>query len=83
MKISISKNTLINIFYLSFIVILIGTFIRSIVVVEWAKESLNISEFLINYQGGFVRRGLLGEILLFLTKNFGLDTYTMIYQFLR
>ena len=26
----------------------------------------NLSEFLVNYQGGFVRRGLLGEILYWL-----------------
>ena len=36
-------------------------------------EDWQISEFLINYQGGFVRRGLTGEILLFFTKNFNID----------
>lgn len=31
------------------------------------------SEFLINYQGGFVRRGLLGEILFFFAQNFNFN----------
>ena len=33
----------------------------------------NITEFLINYQGGFVRRGLMGEILFFFAKNFNIN----------
>ena len=36
-------------------------------------DSFWISEFLINYQGGFVRRGLLGEILYFLVRHFNFD----------
>ena len=36
-------------------------------------EDWLISEFLINYQGGFVRRGLMGEILFFFAKHFNID----------
>ncbi|WP_029037703.1 hypothetical protein [Salinimicrobium xinjiangense] len=42
------------------------------------KESWQITEFLINYQGGFVRRGLLGEIILKLHSCCGLDPYNAI-----
>lgn len=44
----------------------------------YAKESWQISEFLINYQGGFVRRGLIGEILLNLYKYCNIDPYLAI-----
>ncbi|MDR0686815.1 MAG: hypothetical protein LBF79_05110 [Dysgonamonadaceae bacterium] len=40
---------------------------------DWSFTSYQISEFLINYQGGFVRRGLLGEILFRFTKATGID----------
>ena len=36
-------------------------------------SSWNISEFLINYQGGFVRRGLFGELLFFFAKSFNVN----------
>jgi hypothetical protein len=39
----------------------------------YAYEGWLVSEFLINYQAGFVRRGLLGEILLFFAKNFNIN----------
>ena len=42
------------------------------------KESWNISEFLINYEGGFVRRGFLGELILILNQKFGLSPYYFI-----
>lgn len=41
----------------------------------YEKESWQITELLINYQGGFVRRGLLGEGLLILYNTFGLNPY--------
>lgn len=36
-------------------------------------EDWFLSEFLINYQDGFVRRGLTGEILLFFARNFNIN----------
>lgn len=36
--------------------------------IHWDWQSYGYSEFLINFQGGFVRRGLIGEILLQLFK---------------
>lgn len=49
-----------------------------------AISSLNtcgMSEFLINYQGGFVRRGLIGELLYFLTTTTGIDCRLVIIPF--
>jgi len=36
-------------------------------------DSWSVSEYLINYQGGFVRRGIVGEILFFFANNFDFD----------
>ncbi|MDR2474823.1 MAG: hypothetical protein LBD45_03090 [Bacteroidales bacterium] len=41
----------------------------------FSKEGWNITEFLINYEGGFVRRGLTGELLLKLYQLFHIDVY--------
>lgn len=46
-------------------------FIRAIY--ESPFRHWGFSDWLINYQGGFVRRGLWGEFLLFLYNNFGID----------
>ena len=37
------------------------------------RSSYAFSELFLNYQGGFVRRGLLGEIFIFLNKNLSLS----------
>ena len=39
------------------------------------------SEFFINYEAGFVRRGLMGEIFLLLCKNTGLEPYYFVLSF--
>jgi len=74
MKLSLTKNTYLTIFYFLFIFILIVHFFESLIH-GYSKDSWQISEFLINYRGGFVRRGLLGEIILNLYENFGLNPY--------
>ena len=71
MKAYLTKS---NIFYLSFIIILLFAFFIS-VVNGYSKGSWNITEFLINYQGGFVRRGLLGEIILYIYSTFASPIY--------
>ena len=59
---------------LSFIVISINFF-------EWTekKSYFEYSDWLINYQGGFTRRGLFGEILFILHKVSGLDLDLILY----
>ena len=44
-------------------------------------DTWQITEVLINYQGGFVRRGLIGEIIYQLSNNFGINTIFMVYLF--
>lgn len=77
MKLSLTKNTLLNIYYFLFIFILIILFVKS-VISGYPKESWNITEFLINYQGGFVRRGLLGEVILKMYNFTGISPYIII-----
>ncbi len=55
------------------IVLILGAFITGLYVFVqesygtfWAYSSFEISDWLINYEGGFVRRGLIGQILFFL-----------------
>jgi hypothetical protein len=62
------KQTLLNIIFFLFLSSLLFRLLRQ-VFSTYSLESWQLSEFLINYQGGFVRRGLLGELLLFLTLN--------------
>lgn len=69
-----TKKIFLNTYFLLFVISLIFSFINSFLIV-YPKESIGVSEFLINYQGGFVRRGLLGEILLHLHNNLKLSPY--------
>lgn len=39
---------------------------------DW-RHSYGVTEWMINYQGGFLRRGLPGEVLLFIGRKTGLD----------
>lgn len=77
MKFSFTKVRLLNFFYFFFFIILIVKLFQSIRA-GYSKESWQVTEFLINYQGGFVRRGLLGEFILFLYHSFGINPYFVI-----
>jgi len=66
------KQTLLNATFVLFFVTLLCRFGIQLFS-TYGYESWPITEHLINYQGGFVRRGLLGEILFFLTKNYNLN----------
>lgn len=71
----------INIPMIIFLFLFTSTLIADLIQRLWLgyfKESWNITEFLINYQGGFVRRGLLGEVILKTHRLFGLDVYSII-----
>ena len=71
------KETQISIFYSLFVLILLFKFIQQITMV-YPKDYWPLTDWLVNYQGGFVRRGLAGEFLLRLYNYFGLNTYSMI-----
>ena len=59
----------------AFIVFILSSLMRFIVSVfqNLKYEDWGLSEFLINYQNGFVRRGLTGEILFFFTRNYNIN----------
>lgn len=66
------KQTLLNAAFILFLLSLLYRFTKEIFS-TYSYESWQISEYLINYQGGFVRRGLTGEILFFFAKNFNIN----------
>ena len=66
------KQTLLNTAYMLFLLSLLCRFTMQLFE-TYGYESFSIPEFLINYQGGFVRRGLMGEILFFFTKHFNIN----------
>ena len=50
--------------------LLAAIFIRnSIIFLQHSSESYALTEYLVNYEGGFVRRGLLGQILFYIHEN--------------
>lgn len=49
--------------------------------VRLKAETWQITELLINYQGGFIRRGLIGEIMYYLNNTFEIDVIIQAYTF--
>jgi len=66
------KQTLLNTAYMLFLLLLFLKFTTQICS-TYSYESWVGSEWLINYQGGFVRRGFIGEILFFFAKHFNIN----------
>lgn len=71
------KNKYLAVYFVLYVLALLKIFSKSLYE-GYTKDSAVISEFLINYQGGFVRRGLLGELILFLYNNFKISPYFLI-----
>jgi hypothetical protein len=71
------KNLPFSFVYVLFVLDIIWQFYLQIHNGIW-KESWGVTEWLINYQGGFVRRGLAGEIILWLYNHFGISPYYLI-----
>ncbi|MBN1186852.1 MAG: hypothetical protein JXB49_31535 [Bacteroidales bacterium] len=71
-----------RVFYKSFF-IAVNLFIFYYAIHQYHYD-FKIADWLINYQGGFVRRGLIGEILLIISKlsNISLDNLVIILQIL-
>ena len=74
------ENIFSNSFYILFTFALIKM-LYSQLSVGFEKESWQITEWLINYEGGFVRRGLSGEAILKLYTHFGISPYYLIVYF--
>jgi len=77
MKQYLNKGIFLNIYFILFTSCLLYRFIN-VILDHSLKEYWGITEWLINYQGGFVRRGLRGELVFQLNKCFNLDPYTVI-----
>ena len=66
------KQTILYAAFILYTISLLGRFIREFILTQ-EYEDWFLSEFLINYQNGFVRRGLFGEILFFFARNFNIN----------
>jgi hypothetical protein len=76
----IQYNTL-NIVFILYLISIIWIFLEQLLFKRYGYESWQISEFMINYQAGFVRRGLLGEIFFMIVKTFNVDFENLIKFF--
>ncbi len=70
----VNRIFLTKIFYVLFVAATIYTVYLKLET-GYAKESWQITEWLISYQGGFVRRGLPGELIFQLHHHFHLNPY--------
>lgn len=80
MRFYLNRSFYLNIFYIFLVFILVYKLYGNLLA-GYEKESWYITEFLVNYQGGFVRRGIFGEILFYLHCQFGLNVYNAIMSF--
>jgi hypothetical protein len=69
---SFSKEKALNIIFALFVIALLKAVVEDLLK-DYQFYTCNISEFMVNYQGGFVRRGLLGEIIFHTVNRLGLD----------
>lgn len=77
------KERILSVSYLLMFVPYVVTILSHVFLdnVRRAAESWQVTEILINYQGGFVRRGLVGEIIYWLHCNCGIDVMFQVYTF--
>ncbi|MCL2327924.1 MAG: hypothetical protein FWC39_05350 [Bacteroidetes bacterium] len=66
------KQLLLNTAFVLFVVSFVQRFIEQFFL-KHSQEGWTNTEWLVNYQGGFVRRGLIGELLFFIAKNFTIN----------
>lgn len=66
------KIKILNIIFIIFLIGLLHYFIKDLFY-TYEYYTSQTSEFMINYQGGFVRRGLIGEVLYYFTENHNID----------
>lgn len=73
----------ISIFYVVMFIPYVITIISHMLLdnVRLGAETWQITEILTNYQGGFVRRGLIGEVMYFLQQECGINALFMAYAF--
>jgi len=67
-----TKQAILDVAFILFVISILYRFVLMLFS-PYAYKDWQVSEFLINYQSGFVRRGLMGEILFFFAKNFNIN----------
>lgn len=79
----LNKRKILNIIFYIYLAGLLYKFSRRVYSIffdfDITDRGLGVGEFLINYQGGFVRRGLLGEILLKLCNYTSIEPHYIIF----
>ena len=70
-----------NNLFLTFVTFILFVAIYNLYVKHSVGNDSTISEWLINYQGGFTRRGIIGEICFQITKFFNLNLRDVIFTF--
>tara|TARA_B100001989_G_scaffold153931_1_gene109857 strand:+ start:83 stop:1318 length:1236 start_codon:yes stop_codon:yes gene_type:complete len=76
-RIDFSPNTLITYFFS--LIIIFGSCLNLAANNSYVNDSWTIGEWLINYQGGFVRRGLLGEVIFLISDYFSITPIYIIW----
>ena len=70
-----------NIIFIYFIYLLIGTYTYLILQVNEFPQKYVFTEWLINYEGGYVNRGLLGQIVFYVSNIFNINLKFVIFFF--
>ncbi len=73
-----NTNTLFSRSLLFSQILILVTKIINDIQVGYKMTSWNVTELLINYESGFVRRGLLGHLIFFCCEYFGLPPYNIV-----
>ena len=76
-RINFSANTIITYFFS--LIIIFGSCLNLAANNSYVNDSWTLGEWLINYQGGFVRRGLLGEVIFLISDYFRITPIYIIW----
>ena len=76
-RINFSANTIITYFFS--LIIIFGSCLNFAAYNSYVNDRWTIGEWLINYQGGFVRRGLLGEEIFLISDSFSIAPIYIIW----
>ena len=74
----LTKN---NILFFYFIYLIIGIYVYSVLQIKEFPAKYVFTEWLINYEGGYVRKGFLGQIVFYISNIFNIDLKLIILSF--
>jgi len=70
-----------NILFIYFIYLIIATYVYLLLQINEFPQKYVFTEWLINYEGGYVNRGLLGQIVFYISNTFSIDLKFVILFF--